>query len=140
MFASRNELVQKVIKPKLKAGTWVISDRYVDASYAYQGGGRGLGMDTIAWMDKFVVGEAQSDLTILLDIDPELGMSRVAQRGQKDRIEKEGKEFFKTIRASYLEKAEQKTDNYIVVDASKSKQEVADYVINALNAKKHRLI
>lgn len=140
MFASRNEHIENVIKPQLEQGVWVISDRFVDASYAYQGGGRELGFDTVKWMDEFIVAECQPDLTFLFDIDPQIGMTRVAQRGEKDRIEKENMDFFQRIREAYLKKAEQKAAHYEVIDAAQDRQTVAQQITSALNVRKGDLL
>jgi dTMP kinase len=120
MFAARNEHIENVIKPNLSKGIWVISDRFVDASYAYQGGGRELGYDVVKWMDDFIVGDVQADLTVLMDIEPEIGLERIKSRGQADRIEQEGLDFFYRITQSYREKAERNPSKYVVIDASKS--------------------
>lgn len=140
MFASRNELIQNVIKPALLDGKWVISDRYVDASYAYQGGGRKLGFDTVKWMDEFIVGNIQADLTILMDLDPEIGLQRIKSRGQADRIEQESIEFFKRITQTYRDQAKLKPNRYAVIDASHSVSVVKESIKLALSQHKERLI
>ncbi len=118
MFAARNELVNKVIRPTLNDGVWVISDRYVDASYAYQGGGRGLDLALIEQLDRAVVGDTQPDLTLLLDLDPKLGFQRIAGRRHRDRIEQEKLAFFQRIRAAYLQRAQAHSTRMAVIDAS----------------------
>jgi dTMP kinase len=124
MFASRNEHIENIIKPALASKKWVVSDRYVDASYAYQGGGRELGFDKVKWMDDFIVAEAQADFTILMDIDPEIGLKRIENRGQADRIEQESLEFFQRITQAYKDKALQDPRKYAIIDASQSIEEV----------------
>ena len=94
MFAARNEHIHHKIIPALKKGDWVLSDRFTDASYAYQGGGRGLDIERIEHLERWVLGDFTPDMTLLLDIPVDLGMSRVESRGEKDRIELEAKDFF----------------------------------------------
>jgi dTMP kinase len=145
MFASRNEHIENIIKPNLKNGIWVISDRYVDASYAYQGSGRDLGFKTVKWFDDYIVGEVQADLTILMDIDPVIGMQRVKKRVKKrgesvDRIELESMEFFNRIAQAYRLKAKQDMQRYTIVDASKSIVDVEKQIQKALDHHKKRLL
>jgi dTMP kinase len=118
MFASRREHVKKVIEPALKAGRWVVTDRYVDASYAYQGGGRGIDTALIETLDQAVVGSLQADLTFLLDIDPALGHRRISGRSHADRIEQEQRDFFERVRAAYLQRARLQPQRFCVIDAS----------------------
>lgn len=139
MFAARNEHIENTIKPALESGKWVISDRYVDASYAYQGGGRQLGFEAVNWLDKFVVDKIQADFTILLDIDPNIGLERIKNRGQVDRIEQEGIDFFQRIAESYRQKATLEKHRYAVIDASKSINDVSDSIQKSLLNKKHSL-
>lgn len=140
MFASRNEHIENVIKPALKLGKWVVSDRYVDASYAYQGGGRKLGFEAVKWMDEFIVAEVQADFTLLMDIEPEIGLERIKSRGQTDRIEKEGLGFFKRITQSYRDKAKLNVDKYAVIDASLSIKEVCDKINEVFRIQKEKLL
>lgn len=120
MFASRAQLVANLIKPALAAGKWVVSDRFVDASYAYQGGGRRLDMKKIATLDQWVVGDLKPDATILLDASPTLGLARAKDRGAQDRIEQEQVDFFERVRAGYLERAKQDPQRYHIIDATQS--------------------
>lgn len=120
MFASRAEHVNRVIEPALFAGKVVVSDRFVDASYAYQGGARGLGTDLIDQLDAMVVGTCQPDLTLLLDLDVETGFARLDKRGARDRIELEEQKFFKAARNAYLERAARFPERFHVIDASAS--------------------
>jgi dTMP kinase len=140
MFASRNEHIEKVIKPALKAGKWVVSDRYVVASYAYQGGGRKLGIDNIKWMDEFIVGDIQADFTILMDIDPEIGLNRIKNRGVKDRIEQESLEFFQRITQAYRDKAQLEPNKYAIIDAVKSIKHVKQSIQDAFTGHKENLL
>jgi dTMP kinase len=140
MFASRNELIENVIKPALLQGKWVISDRYVDASYAYQGGGRKLGFKTIKWMDEFIVGDIQSDFTILMDIDPEIGLNRIKNRGVMDRIEQESLDFFQRITQAYRDKAQLEPNKYAVIDAAKTIKQVEQSIQDAFTINKENLL
>lgn len=140
MFASRNENIKNVIKPALDKGLWVLSDRYVDASYAYQGGGRGLGFDVVKWLDDFIVADTQADLTILMDIDPVVGLERIKVRNHVDRIEQESVSFFNKIAEAYRHKAQQDPDRYVVIDAAQSIEEVSTAIITALHKHKKSLI
>jgi len=118
MFASRSEHLRGVIRPALAEGKVVVSDRFVDASYAYQGGARGLGNDVIARLDELVVADTQPDLTLLLDLDVEAGMKRMVARGKRDRIELEQQAFFEQARQTYLDRAKQSPGRFRVIDAS----------------------
>lgn len=140
MFASRNEHIQNVIKPALSQGKWVVSDRYVDASYAYQGGGRELGFNIVQWMDEFIVGNVQADFTVLMDIEPEIGLQRIKARGQADRIEQESIEFFHRITRAYRDKAQLEPNRYAVIDASKSIKLVKQAIKQAFADKKDTLL
>ncbi len=140
MFASRNEHIENVIKPALESGKWVVSDRYVDASYAYQGGGRELGFETVKWMDEFIVGKTQADYTILMDIDPQVGLERIKIRGQADRIEQESLPFFYRIAKAYRRKAKIDAHKYTVIDASKSILKVSQAIEQAMDEQKEKLL
>lgn len=119
MFASRAQHIHHCIEPALQAGKWVISDRYIDASYAYQGGGRGLPVQTIEQLDQLVVASLYPDLTILFDVPADVGALRTERRpGEKDRIEEEKIEFFMRIRNAYLERAKKDPARIKVIDAS----------------------
>lgn len=140
MFASRNEHIQKVIKPALAQGKWVISDRYVDASYAYQGGGRELGFKVVKWMDDFVVGDVQADFTLLMDIDPAIGLQRIKGRGQVDRIEQEDLVFFQRIAQAYRDKAQLQKQRYAVIDAAQTLSQVKRAIKQAFKRQKEKLL
>jgi dTMP kinase len=120
MFASRAVHVQNVIRPALTAGTWVICDRFTDASRAYQGGGRGFSQDDINRLAAWVHPGLQPDLTVLLDAPVATGMSRAGQRSSPDRIEAERSDFFARVRACYLELAAAEPKRFAVIDASAS--------------------
>ena len=131
MYAARVQLVETRIKPALAQGHWVIGDRHDLSSQAYQGGGRGIDARLIQQIKSAVLGSFAPDLTLYLDIDPELGLARARARGELDRIEQEKLEFFIRTRQRYLELARQ--DPQIrVIDASQSEAEVANAIIQAL--------
>lgn len=124
MFASRAQHIANVIKPALQTGKWVISDRFVDASYAYQGGGRRIDMKKIEMLDEWIVGNLQPQLTILLDAPPETGLSRAKNRGPHDRIEQEEVDFFERVRDVYLKRAKKFPDRFYVIDATQPLENV----------------
>ncbi len=140
MFAARNEHIVKVIRPALAAGQWVISDRFVDASYAYQGWGRGLQWQTIEYLEQLVVGNTQANLTLLLDVDPELGLERAARRSEKDRIEQENLRFFENIRSGYMQRAKAYPNRIKVIDANLSIDAVKLQIENVLRDFKSDLL
>lgn len=120
MFASRAQHVAHLIRPSLDAGQWVLSDRFTDASFAYQGGGRGISLNMIQALEAFVQEDLRPHLTILLDAPAEIGMRRAKHRSAADRIEKEEMAFFERIRQGYLERAQQEAQRFRIVDASAS--------------------
>lgn len=120
MFAARAQHLNKLIKPALDRGTWVLCDRFTDATYAYQGGGRQLDTKLIAQLETLVQHDLRPDLTIILDLDPEAGIERARQRGELDRFEQEQLAFFQRVRASYLEIAAKEPQRCAVIDASQS--------------------
>lgn len=116
MFAARAQHLNELIIPALESGKWVISDRFTDASYAYQGGGRGLSWEKIAQLEQWVQGSLRPDATILLDIPVALGMERVRERGETDRFEQEKLSFFNKIREAYLKLARENPQRFHIVD------------------------
>ena len=118
MFASRAQLVREVIEPALAAGQWVLCDRYADASYAYQGGGRGQPLARIAELERWACDGVRPDLTLLLDLPVATGRARAAGRSETDRIEFEADAFFERVRASYRERAAGEPLRFRVIDAS----------------------
>jgi dTMP kinase len=124
MFAARSLNVNNVIIPALEAGKWVISDRFTDSSRAYQGGGRGIPMAMIDSLADWVHGDVWPDLTILLDSPVDIGMARASRRCATDRIEREKHEFFERVRACYLTLAEREPNRFVVIDTTRSLEEV----------------
>ncbi|MDB6062121.1 MAG: thymidylate kinase [Verrucomicrobiaceae bacterium] len=118
VFAARAQHIDRIIQPALSAGQWVLCDRFTDATYAYQGGGRGLNRDVIATLEKLVQGELRPDITFLLDAPIDIGSARVAARGAEDRLELEQSEFFEKVRSTYLARVAAEPDRFRVIDAA----------------------
>jgi dTMP kinase len=134
VFAARAEHLDKVIRPALESGDWVLSDRFTDATFAYQGGGRGIEAARIATLEEWVQGRLRPDLTLLLDVPVEAGMSRIAGRGQPDRFEREDREFFQRIRNSYLQRAAAEPQRFRCIDAGAPVQQVSREALAAVEA------
>lgn len=124
MFASRAQLVRETLEPALAAGRWVLCDRYVDASYVYQGGGRGQPAGRIAALEEWACDGLKPDLTLLLDLPVAEGRARAAGRGEADRIEVEADGFFERVRAAYRARAAAEPQRFRVIDASQSPEAV----------------
>jgi dTMP kinase len=124
MFASRAQHLAQLIRPALAAGEWVLCDRFTDATYAYQGGGRGIDMARIAVLEDWVQGELRPDLTLLLDLPIEVGMARAGERGELDRFEREQQAFFERVRQTYLERAAAEPARYRIIDAAQGIEQV----------------
>lgn len=121
MFAARREHLARVISPALEAGRWVLSDRFTDATYAYQGGGRGLSADRIATLEQWVQGGLQPDLTLYFDLPVEVARRRLtASETTPDRFEREAAGFFERVRSAYLERAAAQPRRIRVINASES--------------------
>lgn len=120
VFAARAQHLQQVIRPALARGCVVLCDRFTDATYAYQGGGRGLSIERIAQLEQFVQGELRPDLTLIFDLPVEVGLARAAARGRLDRFEQEGRGFFEAVRQAYLQRAAQSPQCYRVLDAGQT--------------------
>lgn len=133
VFAGRSQHVEHCIKPALARGEWVLTDRFTDASFAYQGGGRGIAQERIQALADWVQGDCVPDLTILLDAPVEVGLKRMMARGGQDRIEKEGVPFFEAIRASYLAMAKASPNRFCVINADQSEEAVLADIRDALS-------
>jgi dTMP kinase len=135
MFAARAQHMKKTILPALKEGKWVATDRFIDASYAYQGGGRGMDLNYITMLDKWIVEQTYPDRTLLLDIPPQQGFERAEKRGtDKDRIEQEKMDFFVRVREAYLERARQCPQRIKIIDASVPLYAVESQIRDVLDA------
>ena len=134
MFAGRAQHLNQVIEPALTEGAWVLCDRFTDATYAYQGAGRGMGTSLIAELELIVQGSLRPDLTLILDIPVELGLKRASERCDPDRFEKEKTEFFDLVRNGYLDIARKHTDRCVVIDASQPLELVQRELTIALEA------
>lgn len=125
-FASRAEHIAKVIKPALERGAWVLSDRFTDATYAYQVGGRGFPAVKVEELERWTHGDLQPDRTVLFDIDPEVAAKRVAQARSLDRFEKESLDFFTRVRNAYLTRAKQSPERFYIVNSMQDKDTVSE--------------
>lgn len=134
MFAARAQHIENVIRPALERGAWVISDRFTDATYAYQGGGRDVDLEHIAMLERIVQHDLHPDMTLLLDLDVEIGLQRASQRSEPDRFEQEKLDFFHKVRNMYLARAKAEPERFSVIDASKSIPEVQVQILDAVNA------
>ena len=133
MFAARCLHLENLIRPALRDDVWVICDRFTDATYAYQGSGRGQEESRIGTLEDWVQAGLQPDLTILLDADPTIGLERAGSRSSPDRFEKERIEFFSAVRDAYLERARRFPERIVVVDAGAPLESVQKDIIKCLN-------
>ncbi|EGV16971.1 dTMP kinase [Thiocapsa marina] len=134
MFAARAEHLRTTIRPALESGAWVLCDRFTDATYAYQGGGRGLSSERIGLLETLVQGDLRPDLTLLFDLAPALGLARARGRGAADRFESETLHFFEAVRAVYLERAHASPGRYCLIDAAAPLSVVGEQAGRALRA------
>jgi len=139
VFAARAQHIEQLIEPALASGKWVICDRFTDATFAYQGGGRGLSVQTIEQLQTLVQDSLRPDLTLILDLDPTIGMERANNRGDLDRFEQEQISFFQRVRQSYLDIAAADPARCKVIDASKPLEEVKIELLAALATGLERL-
>ncbi|MEE9424449.1 MAG: dTMP kinase [Methylococcales bacterium] len=133
MFAARAQHMQEVIKPALESGQWVVCDRFVDASYAYQSGGRGMDIERIKQLEQWLLTGFKPDLTLLLDVSVAAGFQRIVSRG-KDRIEQESVEFFERVRNTYLQLAQSEPQRIKLIDAAQPVNAVTKQIQSCLNA------
>lgn len=124
IFAARAQHLKEVIEPALAAGQWVLCDRFTDATYAYQGGGRGVDCSIIEQLENLVQGTRRPDYTVLLDVDVATGMERARGRGELDRFEREALAFFERVRSAYLELAASQPQRFAVIDAGQPLERV----------------
>lgn len=135
VFAARAQHLNTVIRPALESGIWVLSDRFTDATFAYQGFGRGLSLQTIQQLESLVQGELQPALTLLLDIDIETGLERASARAELDRFESEELAFFQRVRSGYLNRANAEPERFAIVDAGQSLEKVQADIARQLQDK-----
>ncbi|MEJ2590894.1 MAG: dTMP kinase [Candidatus Thiodiazotropha sp.] len=134
MFAARAEHLHRKILPALEQGVWVLCDRYTDASYAYQGAGRGIPHEKIALLENFVQGALRPDLTLLLDLPVETGLARAGERSAPDRFESEALDFFDKVRRGYLEIAAAEPQRVKVIDAAPALEQVQAQIAGVILA------
>lgn len=133
MFAARAQHINELILPALEQGKWVLCDRFTDATYAYQGAGRGISEERIAVLEQWVQGELRPDLTFFLDLPVDQGLARAGERSVPDRFEREQLDFFERVRRGYLKQAESEPQRYRVVDASVTLDQVRQQLDAILN-------
>lgn len=132
MFAGRREHISEVIQPALDAGDWVISDRFTDATFAYQGGGRGLAIDRLEVLEHWVQRGLQPTKTILFDLAPEIAAARLADARTPDKFEAESAQFFLRTRAEYLRRAAAEPDRFVVINANRERTDIQKDLENVL--------
>jgi dTMP kinase len=134
MFAARREHIEQVIRPALQRGTWVISDRFSDASFAYQGGGRGVPTEKLEQLEHWVHADLQPDLTLLFDIPVEVARRRLLNNAALDRFEQEKQGFFERVREAYLQRCRKHSERIVLIDAARSLDEVKEILKNIIAA------
>lgn len=132
LFAARSDHLERVLRPALAAGRWVLCDRFTDATYAYQAGGRGVPVEKIATLEQWVHPDTQPDLTLLFDLPPEIAAQRLAQARAADRFESEQLGFFGAVRSQYLERAAAFPARFFVVDSTASPDEIRHLLTNLM--------
>jgi dTMP kinase len=132
MFAARCEHVLTMIEPALAAGRWVLCDRFTDATYAYQSGGRGIAEADVAALERWVHPRLQPDLTLLFDLEPRIAAGRLARAQRSDRFEAEQHDFFTRVREHYLVRARAEPQRFFVVDTSQDKPVVQARLVEAV--------
>lgn len=134
MFAARYEHIETIIKPALQQGTWVISDRFSDASFAYQGGGRGVAVTKLEELECWVHENFQPDLTLLFDLPVEVARHRLSGNATLDRFEQEKESFFEKVRQAYLDRYRQHPDRFVLINASRTPAEVKENLEMAIRS------
>ncbi|MCP8687428.1 dTMP kinase [Marinobacterium sedimentorum] len=133
MFAARAQHIAALIKPALARGSWVLCDRFTDATFAYQGGGRGVDVQRIRTLESLVQGALRPDCTFLLDLPVELGLERARKRSMPDRFEQEKQAFFERVRASYLQRVEAEPERFAVINAALEMEQVRQQLLPHLD-------
>ncbi len=134
MFAARAQHIQQVINPALAQGQWVLCDRFTDATYAYQGGGRGMDVKMIEWLEQKVQGSVRPDLTLLLDAPIAVGIERANERGELDRFEQEKQDFFQKVRTAYLDRADQNQQVIKIINADQPLNKVQKQITSIIQS------
>ena len=132
LFAARSDHLERVLRPALAAGRWVLCDRFTDATYAYQAGGRGVPAERIATLEQWVHPDLQPDLTLLFDVPPEIAAQRLSQARAADRFESEQLGFFGAVRRLYLERAASFPARFFVVDSTASPEDIRGQLTNLM--------
>ncbi|KAA0875454.1 dTMP kinase [Nitrincola tapanii] len=135
VFAARAQHLQEVIRPALARGDWVLCDRFTDATFAYQGAGRGMDLQAIAWLEDWVQASLRPDLTILLDLQVAQGLARAQERSQPDRFEREAQSFFEAVRQGYLQRAAAEPQRFAIIDAAPALIKVQQQIQDVLQAR-----
>ena len=135
IFGARRDHLQSVIVPALAGGATVLCDRFTDATFAYQGAGRGFELDTLSRLERWVQGDLQPDLTLWFDLEPALALARAAGSRNPDRFEEEDLAFFERVRSGYRARQEQRPERFVRIDAAEEKRGVEEQVIAALKAR-----
>ncbi len=132
VFAARAQHLEQLIKPALERGAWVLCDRFIDATYAYQGGGRAMDLNVIAALEQLVLSDIKADMTLLLDLPVEVGMARARARAELDRFEQEQMSFFEAVRSAYLARAQADPNRVVIIDAAPALEQVQEQIAVAL--------
>lgn len=132
VFAARAQHLEQLIKPALERGAWVLCDRFIDATYAYQGGGRAMDLNVIAALEQLVLSDIKADMTLLLDLPVEVGMARARARAELDRFEQEQMSFFEAVRSAYLARAQAAPNRVVIIDAAPALEQVQEQIAAAL--------
>ena len=135
VFAGRRDHIKQVIEPALARGAWVLCDRFTDATFAYQGGGRGFDLKVLTQLEDWVQSGLQPDLTLLFDLPPQVAAARLTQARQPDRFEAQDLDFFERVRAGYRQRMEADPGRFVVIAADQTQTEVAHYIAQALKAR-----
>jgi len=134
VFAARAQHLKTIILPALEDGCWVLCDRFTDATFAYQGYGRGISLDTISQLERLVQSDVRPDMVFLLDADSAVGLERARLRGGLDRFEREDIEFYRAVRNGYLHRANAEAHRYVIVNAARPLFEIQNDIASALDA------
>ena len=132
VFAARAQHLEQLIKPALERGAWVLCDRFIDATYAYQGGGRAMDLNVIAALEQLVLSDIKADMTLLLDLPVDVGMARARARAELDRFEQEQMSFFEAVRSAYLARAQAAPNRVVIIDAAPALEQVQEQIAVAL--------